>query len=187
MKRLKFLSVMILAAAVSLTACNRDDPDSRANAADPGALPAMLGQDMDPQTVQLVMELQTIQQQLAPLQEEALQDPGLAAQLAALQGQVEAAMQSEDPTLFERIAAVETEMMEAQASGDQARLQAAGQAAQSVQQSIEAVETAVLARNEIREPMEAFEAAFRARMIQINPEAEALFARAEEIMEQLRR
>jgi len=177
-------SVLALAAVVAVAACDRDDPGADgANAAAVQQAPP--GMDMDPEMMQLVMEMQTIQQELAPIQEAALEDEALAGQLVSLQTQVETAMRTEDPALMDRIAEIEAELMAAHESGDDERMQAVSIEAQGIQQRIQVMQASVLERPEIRQPIEAFEAAHRARMIEIHPEAEALLARADQIMERL--
>ncbi len=181
MMSMKSLSVLALVATVAVGACDR--ADGSLNRAD--VQQAAPGMDMDPHVMQLVMEMQTIQQELAPIQEAALQDEALAGQLAALQLQVETAMREEDPALMGRIAEIEAELAAAHESGDDARLQAVSVDAQALQQAIQTMQMSVLERPEIREPIEAFETAHRARMIEMHPEAEALLARADEIMDEL--
>lgn len=181
MKQMKWFPMVALAALVAVSACNRAD-----EGADAGAVQqAPPGMDMDPEMMQLVMEMQTIQQELAPIQEAALEDEALAGELVSLQERIETAMREEDPSLMDRIAEIEADLMAAQQAGDDERMQAVSIEAQGIQQAIQAIQASVLDRPEIREPIEAFEAAHRARMIEIHPEAEALLARADRIMDQL--
>ncbi len=187
MKSVKLLSSLALAMVVVLSACGQDDEPEVQGEAPQGEAPApgMQGGEMDPEMMELMMEMQTIEQELGPIQQQALEDEALAEQLASVQMQVDQAMREEDPELFERIETFEAEIAAAQEAGDEERLQALGQEAQGLQQSMQTVQASVLERPDVREPVEAYEEAHRARMIEIDPEAEELLDRAEEIMERL--
>jgi hypothetical protein len=176
------LAVMLL---MGVAACDRSGDMSDADSASFDE--ALTPQGMDPATMQLVMEIQTIQQQLEPTQQAALQDAALASQLEALQARVDAAMREENSEAVERMERLRAELDQVAASGDQERMQALMMEGQILQQEMQAVQAAVFQRPDISGPIEEFEAAHRARMIQIDPEAGALLDRMEELIAQLPR
>jgi chromosome segregation ATPase len=135
-----------------------------------------------------IMELQQIQAQLAPIQEQALQDSAIRAEQEALSADVRTAMEEVDPTLREQTARVEqlaTEAQAAQAAGDQSRLLELSAEAQEIQERFAAAQVQVLQQPELASRVEAFQARLQGRMIEIEPEAEALIGRFDELQRRL--
>jgi hypothetical protein len=187
MTRSKILMALALIAFLGVTACGGDTEPEQAPPVTgeqqaPGAGQEM---DMDPETMALVMEAQELQQQLAPIQQAAMEDEALATRLEELQEQIEAAMREESPELFAQMEQLEADFMAAQEAGDQERVQAVGMEAQSVQMQLQSVQQAVLERPDVREPVDAFEEARRARMIEIDPQAGEIMDRIDEIFEEM--
>jgi hypothetical protein len=181
MKSRTLLAALALLTFGGVTACAGDaEPDPA-----PDAGQALPQQQMDPEAMALMTEAQQIQQQLQPIQQQAMQDEALAGRLADLQTRIEAAMREENPDVFEQMEAFEADFMAAQEAGDQERAQAIAMEAQGTQQEIQSLQQTVLARPEIREPIEAFEEAQRARMIEIDPAAGELMDRMDEILAEM--
>lgn len=189
MKIGKTLAVLVPLVLLATSACGGDtDTESAPADTDPAAeaeAPQQQQQQMDPEAMALMGEAQELQQQLAPIQEEAMQDEALAAQLQELQERVQAAMRDENPELLERMDELEADFMAAQESGDQERVQEVGMEAQTVQGELQALQSAVLEDPELSASVQAFEDAQRERMIEIDPEAGELIDRLDEIFEQL--
>lgn len=189
MKIGKTLAVLVPLVLLATSACEGDtDTESAPADTDPAAeaeAPQQQQQQMDPEAMALMGEAQELQQQLAPIQEEAMQDEALAAQLQDLQERVQAAMRDENPELLERMDELEADFMAAQESGDQERVQEVGMEAQTVQSELQALQSAVLEDPELSASVQAFEDAQRERMIEIDPEAGELIDRLDEIFEQL--
>ncbi len=141
--------------------------------------------ELDPELEALVTEMQEIQQRLAPIQQQAMQDPELMAQYQQVQEQVEGAMREEDPTLFTRVEELQEGMQAAQEAGDEEQLQTLAMQAQGIQQEIQTVQEAAISRPDVRQSVEAFEGASRAKMVEIDPEADTLLERAEELQVKL--
>lgn len=183
MDRTKVLGTMALILTVGVAACDRS-ADVDADVAGMSAEEQALGphQEMDPAVMAQIMEIQQIQQQLEPIQREALEDEALAAQLATVQARIETAMREQGSDLFARIDRFEEDMATAEAAGNQEQIQVLMMQAQGLQQEVQALQAAVFERPDIRQPVEEFEAAQRAAMIQIDPEAEALLDRVDELM-----
>jgi hypothetical protein len=137
---------------------------------------------MGAETMQQVMEVQQIQQRLEPISRQALQDEELATQLADLQERIQTAMREENPEVVDRMEQFQEDMTAAQQAGDQAALQNLRLGVTGLQQEAQQLQGAVLQRPEIRESIQEFEAAHRARMIEIDPEAKALIERLDEIV-----
>lgn len=174
--------MLVLGLFVGVLACDRpedaatDEEVMRALMADPA---------MDPETMAYIMEIQELQQRIEPVQQAALQDEALAGQLVAIQQRIETSMRAEDEELFGRIDRFQDDIAAAEAAGDQQRIRALMVQAQGIQLEVEALQAEVLQRPDIREPLEAFETAHRARMIEIDPEVEPLLARVDELMANL--
>jgi Skp family chaperone for outer membrane proteins len=179
----RLLAALALTAFVGVTACS-SEPEPDAAPADAGAAEAP-PQGMNPEMMALMQEAQEIQQELAPIQNEAMQDEALARQLADLQERIETAMRAESPELFTQMEALEAEFMAAQEAGDQELAQETAMKAQGVQMELQALHRSVLERPEIQGPIDSFEEAQRERMIAIDPEAGALMDRLDEIIAEL--
>jgi TolA-binding protein len=180
----RLTGVLAFLVLVGLAACDRPGgaADDDAYAGEQALMP---GQAMDPEVMAQVMEIQQLQAQLEPIQREALEDETLARQLEALQLQVEMAMREEGAEIFSRIERFQGDMAAAEAAGDQERMQALATQAQGIEQEFHALQVAMFQRPEIREPFDRFEAAHRARMIEIDPSSSALLDRIEELMDGL--
>lgn len=170
-----------LALALVAGACNRDRGGAAATEA------AAEGSGAYDGVFELIIEMQQIEEALVPLQTQALEDEALAAQLAAIQAQVDAALREADPALLARADELEAALIAAQEAGDGERFQIMIIEAQIVYDSIQSLRAEILERPEIRGPIDAFEAAHRARMIELDPRAEELLARIDEIMAELDR
>jgi hypothetical protein len=180
MRSAKVFGTLALGLLVGVAACDRSaETAATADAEEQGLMPQ---QEFDPEMMATIMEIQQIQQQLEPVQREALQDATLAAQLEALQVRIDASMREAGPDVFERIDRFQDDMAAAEAAGDDERIQSLMTQAQGIQQEAQALQAAVFERPDIRASVEEFEAAHRARMIQIDPESEALLDRMEALM-----
>lgn len=179
----KLFGTLALILVAGVAACDGGDTiDATARG---GEAPVMPQQAMDPAVMATIAEIQEIQQRLEPIQREALQDEALASQLADIQSRVETAMREEDAELFGRIDRLQAQVAAAEEAGDQEGMQALMIQAQAIQQDVQALQAAVIERPEIREPVAEFEVAHRARMIQIDPEAEPLLDRMDELVASL--
>ena len=182
MKNLRWLMTLAVATVFTAAACDRGT-DSQTQA----DLPATESGVVDEDVLALIIEMQEIEQTLGPLQSQALQEEPLSSQLAAIQGQVETALREANPELINRADDLEARLLAAQEAGDQATFQSLAEEAQSVHDSIQVLQVEILERPEIRGSIDEFEAAHRARVIELDPAAEALLARADEIMAELDR
>lgn len=140
---------------------------------------------LDPEMMERLMEVQELQQRLGPIEQEAMQDPELTAQLENIQEQVDTAMRAENAELFDRLDELEAEFMEAQEAGNQERAQEISEEAQGMQAELQQIQQQVLEDSDIQSEIEDFEDARRARMLEIDPEAGELMDRIDEIMEEL--
>lgn len=177
---------LALTLMVGVTACEDSDAVN-GEGAEAGASQEMLQQqpEMDAETMARIQEIQELQARLEPIQQEALQDPALASQLESIQERVETAMRAENAELFARMDRLQEEIAEAQAGGEPQQMQELMMRAQGLQQEAQAAQAAVLQRPEIQGPVEEFEAAHRARMVEIDPEAGELLDRFELLVAQL--
>jgi len=182
------LPALALAAflGLGLAACG-GDPESPPVQDQPGMDQPIPGQpgdpqaQMDPESMALVMEAQEIQQRLAALGQQVMEDPVVARQLESLQERIESAMQEEAPELVAQMESYQAEHAAATASGDQERAQQIEVDAQQAQAELQRVQTTVLERPAIAADIETFEETQRERMIALDPEAGELIDRLEEI------
>lgn len=188
MKNRNTLAAVALFAFGGLMACGGDaepEPESAPPEAEEQPDAAAPQQQMDPEAMALMGEAQQIQQQLAPIQEEAMQDEALSTQLESLQQQVETAMREENSELFDQMEQLQEDYTAAQEDGDQERAQEVGTELQGLSMELNALQSSVLEQPELAGQIEEFEAAQRARMIEIDPEAGELMDRMDEIFEEL--
>ncbi len=182
----QFLTVFALPAILVLAGCDgTNDLEEPPAGAEAEQVNPMGGEEMDPEMMARMMEAQEIQQQLAPVRDQAMQDPELSAQLTDLQERIETAMREEGVELFEQMEGFEAEYLAAQEAEDQERLQAIGMEAQGVQMQLQALQESVLSRPDIQEDIEAFEANQRALMLEIDPESGELMDELDEILAEL--
>lgn len=177
----RFGGILALTLLLGVAACD-DAGEAEPNVDAEAPAQPTAEQEMDPEMMAAVMEMQTIQQQLGPIQEQALQDEELAAQLEEIQTRLEAALREDNAEAMDRMDEMQAEMTEAQAAGDQEQMQALMPEAQSLQQQLQSAQQEVLQRPELREAIEEFEAANRARMVEIDPAADSLLQRMDELM-----
>lgn len=180
------LFTVALASAFFLAACGGDDPEAVPGAAAPPdqAAPGA-AQGIDPDLMQLMTEAQELQTRIAPVRDQALDDPELASQLTELQERIEAALRETSGELMDQMDGLEAEFESAQAAGDEERMQEIAMQAQMVQMQIQSAQEEILDRQEIRDDIDAFEARHREAMLEIEPQLEEALDRLEEIMEQL--
>ncbi|HEX5727083.1 MAG TPA: hypothetical protein VFX98_16520 [Longimicrobiaceae bacterium] len=129
-------------------------------------------------------EITQIQQRLGALQQQAVQDSAVQAAQAAFEAALFAAMERLDPTVKEKTArgeALQQEVAAARQASDNAKLNALATEAQQLQAFFTGVQRRALATPEIQEARKAFLSVLLARMTQIDPEAEKLVARLEEL------
>lgn len=183
MNPMKFYMMLALTLSVGAAAC---DGTQEGESVEPGpdAQPGMQ-QEMDPEAMGQMIEIQQIQQRLEPVSRQALQEEDLAEDMLAVQTRIEAAMREENAELVDRMESIRQELVAAQQSGDQEQVQEIMTNAQTVQAEFQALQAEVFEQPEIREAVEEFEAAHRQRMIEIDPEVEALLDRLDELVADL--
>lgn len=133
-------------------------------------------------------ELQQLHGRLEAIQQQALTDPSLSAAQEELGANIRAAMESIDPELEQgmtRIQALETEAAAAQQTGNQARLQEIGAEAQQIQQRFLSAQQQALQQPALAAQIEAFQDRLEARMREVDPSAEQLIARFQELEQKL--
>lgn len=135
-----------------------------------------------------LIELQQLHGRLEAIQAQALADPTLSAQQEELGTSIRAAMEAIDPALpqsMTRIQALESEAATAQQAGDQARLEQIGAEAQQIQAQFLNAQQQALQKPELAAQVEAFQVTLEAKMKEVDPEAEQLIARFQELEQKL--
>lgn len=154
----------------------------------PAALAAQQ-QPLPPEAQALVVEMQELQAQLGPIQQQALSDAGLQAAQQELGEKVRAAMAEADPEMparMERLTALQAEALEARAAQDQERMAAIVTEAQQIEQSLQAAQQQAIERPELDADIEAFQASLERKMVELDPDAAPLLERMREIDAELR-
>lgn len=187
-----------IVAWLTLSACQADgesegSPESIAQASEnphegvPGA-PA----DFDPEAMQrqmaMMTELQAIDQVLAPVRQQAMQDPEMKAREQEIIQQMDAAMGSITPGIEgmrTRFDSLRTEYGTAQGAGDEERLQSLTGELQSLQETLQETQSQALQQEDISSAIEGFRQYLFDRMRTIDPSADSLLNRAEELTEEL--
>jgi hypothetical protein len=134
------------------------------------------------------IEMQQVHEQLEGLQRDALMDPELSAQQEELGEEIRVAMEVADPMMEQRMTRVQelqAEATAAQGAGDTAKLQELMTEAQQIQQHFMTVQESALADPAIATKLETFQTQLEAKMVEIDPEAEALITRFRELEEKL--
>lgn len=158
----------------------------------PGALvaqqPGLNPAELPPEAREAFTELQQIQSELAPIQQAALQDPAIQSAQQALGAQLQEAMLEVDPRTPDHIAQLEAlaaEAQTAQAEQDQQRFAEILAEAQQIERDLQSAQTAALQDPAIQPQVEGFQAQLQEKMVEVDPEAERLIQRAEELDQRL--
>jgi len=146
-------------------------------------------QQMPPEMQEMVEEFQEKQQRLQALSQQALsENPELMEAQVALEEKVEEAMRAIEPEtdqLIERLQAMQAEAQAAQEAEDMERLQGLMTEAQSMNERLQVAQTQALEQDEIQQAIEEFQDDMMDEMLAIDPEAEELQERVEELGAQL--
>jgi hypothetical protein len=155
----------------------------------PAGLRAQQGQpaeqeQLPPEAQALVVEIEQIHARLEPVQDRALADPAIREEREALSGTIASAIERLDPGLaehLERYSALEGEVAEAQAAGDQARIREIFDEAAIIERRYEAAQASALSQPEVAVRVQRFQARLLAKMTELEPQAESLVERLEEL------
>jgi gas vesicle protein len=158
--------------------------------------PLAAQQPMPPQQQQIPDSVQQMMAEFQEIQErmEALQDQAIAAneslqeQQASIQEQIESAIRAIEPDmdeLMERMRAMEAEAQAAQEAQDMERLQEIMNEAQMVNGRLEQAQNQAFQQDEIQEAIQGFQEDLMAEMTEIDPEAEQMLERMEDLAQRL--
>lgn len=140
------------------------------------------------QQMAMIAEIQAIEQQLQPLQEQALADADMVVKQEALAAVVEAAMEEAVPgsaARREEFDALIGDYQAAQTSGDQETVAALGPRLQALDQQLGQAQQAAMEQDEIREAIESFQADLATAMRGIDESAGQLLDRRDELYAEL--
>lgn len=184
------ISLLALAACVSEGGDEAEPRDSAAESAVPETSGAAVPQDPASQQerMALMAELQSIDQTLQPIRQRALQDPELQAQQVRLVERVQAAMAEIDPDAegnMARFDSLRAEFGAAQRAGEQERLQGLATELRSLQASLQQTQGAALQQEDVAEALDAFREDLHDQMREVEPQADSLLDRADELRERL--
>lgn len=134
-------------------------------------------------------ELQQVQRQLMSIRQQALQEkPELQEEQQALQETIVAAMRDVDPEAdqkTERMNEIQSEMQAAQQDGDQETAQELLMEMQQIQQQLQQIQSQAMQKPEVQEAYTAFRDELYAAMREVDPQAEELMNRAQELRAQI--
>ncbi len=185
--RVPFGAVLVWLATAG---CQSDDSGEAGSdsAAAAGAVAAVSDSANLARHMELMSELGTIDQALAPLRERAREDAEIHAQEQALIAEVDAAMENISPGVLEareRFEALRADFVTAQQAGDEERAQSLGMELQGLQVRLQETQTAALAREDVAESIETFRESLFEWMRAADPQADSLLERAEAITDEL--
>lgn len=135
-----------------------------------------------------VAELQQIQGQLMQIRERAMEDQKLQEQQAELQRTITSTMKEIDPeveTKMARVNEIQQEMREAQQAGEQETVGELMQEAQSIQQELTQTQQEAMGREDVEQAVDQFREQLFDKMREVDPEADGLIERAQELTAQL--
>lgn len=144
-------------------------------------------QEASPEVQGWLQEMQALEARLIPLQEQALEDEELRQAQQALMSTVQTAM-AEDPeltALTEQATDLQTRAQAAQAAEDEEAMQGLMVELQQLQRDVEAAQQSVLQQPEISRQAVEFQTRLRAKVVELDAEAEALLTRHELLRERL--
>ncbi|HEX2189909.1 MAG TPA: hypothetical protein VHG51_13475 [Longimicrobiaceae bacterium] len=129
-------------------------------------------------------ETQQIQARLQEIQGRALQDPALKAAQDSIGTALTETMERVDPTFKAQAAraeALKAEVTAAQQAGDNAKLNQLAAEAEQLQQGFAASRQRALQDPQMAERIQAFQQRIVAKMVELEPETQALLARLQEL------
>lgn len=142
----------------------------------------------DEERQELTAELQQVAQQLAGIQQRAMQDPELQEVQAATEETVIAAMTELDPEAQEKIDRMEElqgDLQTAQEEGDQQEIGSLLQEQRQLQQSLQQTQVRAMQQEEVAASIESFRESLLAAMMEVDPAAAELLQRQEELQTEL--
>lgn len=137
---------------------------------------------------EIVLEMQQIQQQLAPIEQEAMQDRELQQTRDDLNQQVVDKIQEMDPeaeSKLERIQKLQQELGVAQEEGDAERSRELVGEMQEIQGQLQTLQAQALQDEQIAAEYVAFRDQVRERMVEIDPAAAELVERLDALQQEL--
>jgi hypothetical protein len=132
----------------------------------------------------LIIEMQQLQNRLRPIQQQAMQDPGLRAAGDSVGLEIRAAMVQVEPAtpmLIEELTELMQEAEQAQAVNDQVRFNRVIREAAELDQLLQLAQAKAVERPDVLARVEAFEARVHQKMITNNPEAGEIIRRLDEL------
>lgn len=142
----------------------------------------------DEERQELTAELQQVAQQLVGIQQRAMQDPELQEEQAATEEKVIAAMTELDPEAQEkldRMGELQGELRTAQEESDQQEIGSLLQEQRQLQQSLQQTQARAVQQEEVAASIESFRESLLAAMVEVDPQAEELLQRQEELQAEL--
>jgi hypothetical protein len=139
---------------------------------------------------QWIAEIQQIQTQLRPVQEQALQDSALQQEQAQVADAVRQAIIEADSSMaskMERLETLATEARAAQEAGDTQKIAKLTGEAQTLQPEIYEAQAEALEKPEIEVQVSAFQENLHERMAQLDPKAKPLIDKMKQLDERVRK
>jgi hypothetical protein len=135
-----------------------------------------------------IVELQQLEQRLAPIHEQAMQDTVLQQAQTDLNAAIVAALLRSGPEVqadLRRIETIQPEVAAAQEAGDEEQLRRLVTEAQQLQQRLTEAQMQVLQQPELAARADDFQTQLQARMVQIDAQAEVMMQRFVELQARL--
>lgn len=142
-----------------------------------------------PEVQEWIAEMQQLETELRPLHEQAMQDAALQQEREEVSAVVREAMIAADPANGDRLDRLDELMVEAQAAqaaGDTAKIAALTSEAQQLGPQVQAAHVDALETPEVDARVQAFEDKLFAKMVEMDPSAQARIDRLTELNERVR-
>jgi hypothetical protein len=143
-----------------------------------------------PEVQQWIEEIQQIQTQLRPIQEQALQDPALQEEQAVVTDAVRQAIIEADSSMagkLERMEKLTAEARAAQEAGDTQKIGQLTTEAETLQPEIIDAQAAALEKPEIEAQVTAFQENLHERMAQLDPKSKPLIDKMKQLDQRVRK
>lgn len=181
-------SALPIVAVLLFGACASDSEEAADAAGSETPAGEAVGAVDQAQQMAMIAEIQSIEQQLQPLQAQALADADMVVKQEALASVVEAAMEEAVPGSAARRDEFDSligDYQAAQTSGDQETVAELGPRLQELDQQLGQAQQAAMERDEIREAIESFQADLSSVMRGLDDSAGTLLDRRDELYAEL--
>lgn len=179
-----------LIAMAGMAACGGDGQDggSTADTASASAAPGSGMPSAGGQQGGMMAEMRQLQKRLSSIQQQAMQDSALQAQMQDVQALIDSTIRAMSPQAaqqMEQLDSIRGQLQAAQSQGDTARLRSLIMEAQKLQKALQKVQSRAMQQEDVAAAIKSFQNALREQMRQVDPAADSLIERADSLQRQM--